>query len=172
MNKLSTTYLLVLGFLVAGGVHDVSAQTDTFMLVPNIKGSSTDAKHKDWIDVVALTQTLQTTGGNSAAGAPSRRRAICSLEVVKGLDQSSPLLWAAAVMGQVSAEIVIDVQSDSRLIYQIKLQNAMINAASTSANGEFVEHVAFSTGSVQLIFFEQRPDGSAGGQTTSTFVCA
>ena len=80
--------LLTIALLVCVGVPPAAAQPpQTFMLIPGIQGSSLDAQHRNWIDVVSLAQTLNESHQ-------------CSLEVMKPLDVAGPLLWGAAVAGR------------------------------------------------------------------------
>ena len=158
------TVLLVLCFVGFAGVGQAIAQ-DTFMLVPGIKGSATDARHRDWIEVLSLSQTL-----DQGAVRPQ-----CTLNVTKLLDISGPLLWGAAITGRVFRDIRIDVvrQGDERQIfYQITLMNAAVTHIATSGgSGGFIETISLSATSVQLRFFPQRADGSLGTPVTSTFTC-
>ena len=158
------TVLLVLCFVGFAGVGQAIAQ-DTFMLVPGIKGSSTDARHRDWIEVLSLSHSL-----DEGATRPQ-----CTLHVTKFLDISGPLLWGAAVTGRSFRDIRIDVvrQGDDRQIfYQITLNNAVVTRITTSGgSGGFLETVSLSATSVQLRFFPQRADGSLGPPVTSTFTC-
>jgi type VI secretion system Hcp family effector len=157
--------LLALGFMACIGVPRAFAQTtQTFMLIPGIQGSSTDDGHANWVDVVSLTQTLDN----------GQKKPQCSLEVMKTLDVAGPLLWGAAVTGQVFGEIRIEVQragGDRVVFYQIKLQNAHVTSISTIGNGGYVERVTLDAGTVALIFRAQKPDGSFGGNVVSTFSC-
>ncbi len=167
MRTTLNVFLLVLGLFGIGGLPQALAQsvTSTFMLVPGIKGSSTEALHRDWIDVVSLTQTLDQ----------SKRHPQCTLEVVKGLDVSGPLLWGAAVTGRVFGEIQIDVTMNqlnaSQLLYQIKLQNARVRGISTIGNGGYVERVTLDAASVQLLFSPPGANGGATPPVTSSFAC-
>jgi type VI secretion system secreted protein Hcp len=166
VKKILKGILLVLGFIGCTGVGEAIAQTDTFMLVPGIKGSSTDDRHKEWIDVVSLSHTLE----------PAKGRPQCTLAVVKGLDNSGPLLWAAAVTGQVFGQIQIDVTAGSEkareVFYQVKLNNATVTTVSTNVgSGAFSEVVTLAAGSVELLFFPQRTDGSLGTPVKSSFTC-
>jgi len=173
MNRMLATLLLVFGFLATAGANQASAQTDTFLNMGTIKGSSTDARHKDWIDVISLTQTLDVSQNSARAGQVTRR-AVCSLEVVKHLDIAGPLLWGAAVTGQVFREVQIDVSSQGespRVFYQIKLRNAIVTGIATVGNGGYAERLSLSAESVELTFFPQRPDGSIGAAVVSNFAC-
>jgi type VI secretion system secreted protein Hcp len=164
VKKILRAVLLVLCFVAFAGVGQAMAQ-DTFMLVPGIKGSATDARHRDWIDVLSLSQTL-----DQVAGRPQ-----CTLNATKLLDISGPLLWGAAVTGKVFPQIRIEVVSAGerpQIFYQITLTNAVVTGISTSgSSGGFVELVTLSATSVQLKFFPQRADGSLGSPVTSTFTC-
>jgi type VI secretion system secreted protein Hcp len=165
VKKVLKAVLLVLGFVGATGVGEAMAATDTFMLVPGIKGSSTDDRHKEWIEVASLSQSLQA----------DKRHPQCTLTVLKGLDNAGPLLWAAAVAGQVFGQIQIDVRSGgerSDVFYQVKLQNATVTSISTSiSSGTFGEVITLGAGSVQLLFFPQKADGSLDTPITSSFTC-
>ncbi len=167
MKNVVRTVLLVLCFVGVAGVGQAMAQADTFMLIPGIKGSSIDARHRDWIDVVSLTQTLE----------PSAGRPQCTLTVVKALDISGPLLWGAAITGRVFPQIRIEVVSaggrDRQVFYQITLLNASVTGISTNgSDGGYVELVTLGAATVQLRFIPQRPDGSPGGTPVmSSFTC-
>ena len=50
--------MLFLGMAAVGMLPTAaSAQDQTFMLVPGIPGSSSDAQHAGWIDVTSLRET-------------------------------------------------------------------------------------------------------------------
>jgi type VI secretion system Hcp family effector len=167
------TLLLVFGFLASAAADQALAQTDTFLNMGTIRGSSTDVHHKDWIDVISLTQTLEITQ-SGARGGQGGRHAACSLEVIKHLDIAGPLLWGAAVTGQVFREVQIDVSSQGanpRVFYQIKLRNAIITGNSTVGNGGYAERLSMAAESVELTFRGQKPDGSIDAPVVSTFAC-
>ena len=169
MKKTLKLTLIVFSFLGFVGVHQAVAQTDTFMLVPGIKGSSVDSRHRDWIDVLSLTQSLDRNLERGRGRPPQ-----CTLEVIKSLDISGPLLWGAAVTGQVFGEIQIDVRGSgekAQVFYQIMLRNAHVTSISTIGNGGYIERVILDAGSVQLKFFPQKPDGSTGDPVISSFSC-
>ena len=143
-----------------GGIS--AAQTNTFMRVPGINVSSTAERYKDAIDVVSLRQSW--TAGKTTA---------CQIEVVKGLDIAGPLLWAAAVTGQVFGEIVVDVTKtvgDQARFFQLKLNNAQIAGIVTSPS-TLGETVALSAQTATLTFWPQRIDGELGPPVTSTVAC-
>ncbi len=117
--------------------------------------------------MVGLTQTLTQV----------RRTPQCSVLVAKRLDNAGPLLWVAAVGGQVFAEVKIDVTKPGDkqpVFYQIKLLNARVTGISTSASAssdDLREVVTLGADTVELHFFPQRPDGGPGTPVTSSFAC-
>ena len=168
MKRYFTTSLAILGLVAGMGTRQTFAQirTETFMFVSGIPGSSADANHPGWIDVVSLTQTLEEI---------TKGRAQCSVKVAKFLDIAGPLLWAAAVSGQTFAEINIEVVAASSEIrfYQIRLQNANVTSISTASHGAAfpMENVVVQAPSMTLTFWPLRPDGSLGTPVTSTLAC-
>ena len=84
--KILIAVALVLGFVGFGSVRELSAQAtvSSFMLVPGIKGESKDAKHKDWIDLISISETLDQV---------TKRKTACEVQVTKFLDSS----WTVAV---------------------------------------------------------------------------
>jgi type VI protein secretion system component Hcp len=143
-----------------------SAQSQTFMLVPGIPGSSTDASHVDWIDVFSLQQ------GWDAA---TKKQNSCEVQVIKGLDIAGPRLWAAAVTGQVFGEIRIEVMSsggDRRKEYEVRLANAHITSILTAGAQVFNETVTVTATGMSLFFYPQNPDGTAGTPVTTSIACS
>jgi type VI secretion system Hcp family effector len=170
VKKILKTVLLVFCFVGSVGVSDTMAQSiSVFMHVPGINGSSVDSQFPGWIELLSLTQTLQPP----QQGKPNPQ---CFLEVTKGLDASGPLLWAAAVVGQVFGEVEIDLRKTSgaqQVVYKIKLRNAIVTTISTAENGGtvLVERVTWSAASVQLLFYPQKPDGSLDNPIVTSFAC-
>lgn len=167
VKKTLKAFLLALLVVGAAGVSQAMAQavTSTYMYVPGINGSSSDLRHRDWIDVLSLTQTLDQ----------SKKQPQCTMEVVKGLDISGPPLWGAAVTGRVFGEILIDVTINEmksgppQLFYQIKLQSARVRGIATIGNGRYVERITLDAASVQLLYYPQGANGSLGAPVT--FAC-
>jgi len=143
-----------------------SAQDQTFMLVPGVRGSSVDAHHEGWIDVMSLRQSWNAT---------AKKHNACEIEIGKGLDVAGPRLWAAAVTSQLFPEIRIEVwggSSEARAkIYEIRLGNAHLTGIVTSGEQTFAESVTISATSLNLSFFPQNRDGSAGTPVTTAVAC-
>ena len=164
MQKPLVTCLLVAALSAATAQVAVAQNADTFMLVPGIPGGSQDARHADWIDVISLSQSFDAT---------AKGRTPCTVVVIKNFDKSGPLLWAAAVAGQVFPDIKVEIfKASDRPIkfYELTLFNARI-ATISSTPAEFTESLTITGTSATLTFFQQKPDGTAGDAVSSTVSC-
>ena len=115
--------------------------------------------------VLSLSQTLEEV----AKGRPQ-----CSVKAIKNLDNAGPLLWAAAVNGQIFPEVKIEfVRTQSAVrFYEIKLTNAFVASISTDSDVALPkESVVLKSAQVTITFWPQRADGSLGPPITSTFAC-
>ncbi len=176
MKKTLIVITLVLGFVGFSGVDQSYAQAsvETFMLIPGIQGEATESRHKDWINVVSLRQSLDQVLANPNAGQSSKQRPTCEIEIVKFLDKSGPPLWAAAVTGQVFQEVRIEVITarDLQKIYELKLTNVRVKSISTATAGAFpLDSVVLSTATAVLTYTFIDSTGTSRGPTTATIDC-
>jgi type VI secretion system secreted protein Hcp len=74
--------------------------SDIFAKIGDIKGESSDAKHKDEIEVLSfswgVTNNASAAGGGGGAGKPS----FFDLSIVHRIDKASPLLLLACATGK------------------------------------------------------------------------
>ena len=167
MRRLLMICALVSGLLAIGASEAFAQQYRTYMLVPGIPGGSVDDGHKDWIDVLSMSQ-----------GAVSTKKSVaCSdLTILKVLDQAGPAIWAAAAVRQVFAEVRIEVVKSggdfSGVVYDIRLANAKVTSTNTSGSSEIpIESVSFSYDSVTLTFNPQDAKGGIHPGTPQTINC-
>ena len=77
--------------------------TDYFLEISNIKGESTDSKHKDWIELVefSLGVSHAVTGSLSSGGSQFSERANFDLfEIKKTIDIATPKLFFYCAKGE------------------------------------------------------------------------
>jgi type VI secretion system Hcp family effector len=151
---------VALSLLASQNAH---AQIETYMLVPGIPGEATARFHEDWIVVTSLTQSFDGT----------RAKSLCTAVVTKPLDKAGPLLWAAAVTGQIFNEIKIDILKNAReqlRFYELVLSNARISSI-TSAPSDLSEVVTFAGSSAKLSYYPQKADGTLDQPVTATAAC-
>jgi type VI secretion system secreted protein Hcp len=77
------------------------AGQDYFLQIDGIEGESTDAKHKDWIDVESWSWgEVQTGSLHTGSGAGAGKVAFQDLHFTTKLSKASPKLFLACASGQ------------------------------------------------------------------------
>lgn len=156
MRRLLTVSVLLTGLFSIETGEAYAQQYRTYMLIPNIPGSSVDEDHKNWIEVLSMSQ------GVSAI----KKSVACSdVSIMKVLDQAGPALWAAAAVRQLFNEVRIEVVKSgadfSGVVYDIRFTNAKVTSTQTSGSSELpMESVSFSYDEITLTF---NPDDGKGG---------
>ena len=167
MRRLLTISALLTGLLAIGTGEAYAQQYRTYMWIPNIPGSSVDADHKNWIEVLSMSQGVST----------SKKSVACSdVSIMKVLDQAGPALWAAAAVRQLFNEVRIEVVKSgadfSGVVYDIRLTNAKVTSTQTSGSSEWpVESVSFSYEEITLTFNPQDAKGGISPGTPQTITC-
>ena len=166
MRRLLVMSVLVSGLLAIESGEAYAQQYRTYMLVPGIAGGSVDEGHKDWIEVLSMSQGVSST----------RKSVACSdVAIMKVLDQAGPALWAAAAVRQVFPQVRIEVVKGGEfpgVVYDIRLSNAKVTSTQTSGSSELpMESVSFSYDSITLTFNFQDPKGGIHPGTPQTIVC-
>ncbi|MBI5556205.1 MAG: type VI secretion system tube protein Hcp [Deltaproteobacteria bacterium] len=145
---------------------------DMFINIKDIKGESTDDKHKEWIEVLSYNWGVSqmASGSQSTAGGGSTQRAdFQDLSIVKALDSASPLLFKACASGQHIGEVKLELcraGGDKLLYMEYKLTNVIISSVSVGGGGGDVpsESVTFNYGKIEQTYTKQkRADGKGGG---------
>ena len=166
MGRLLMLGAFVSGLLAVGSGEAYAQQFRTYMYIPGIPGSSVDEHHKDWIEVLSMSQGVST----------SKKSVACSdTNIMKSLDQAGPALWAAAAVRQVFPEVKIEVVRGGdfpAVVYDIRLANAKVTSTQTSSSSELpTESVAFSFDSITLTFNQQDPTGGTRPGTPQSIAC-
>lgn len=125
---------LLFVFLIFYLTDSVNAQKG-FMKIGDIKGESTDDKHRDWISLLSFSQGLESKTRSAAGRMGMSKPEFQDLVITKSLDRSSPLLMSMAVSGEVIPEVILELTgADRNSYYIIKMENAMIT--SITSGGE------------------------------------
>jgi type VI secretion system secreted protein Hcp len=149
---------------------------DGFIKIDGIPGESTDAKHKDWIEVLSYghsaSQPISTTA-SSSGGASAERVNLGSLHIVKAIDKASAKLFEFTCCGRHIKEIVLEVcraGGDKQKYFEIRMEQVLISNYTHNGNNagaaQFpTETIVFSPGILKVVYFQQkRSDGQGGGQ--------
>ena len=166
MRRFFMITAFVSGLLAIAPGEALAQQFRTYMLVPGIPGGSVADGHKDWIEVLSMSQGVSST----------KKSVACSdLAIMKVLDQAGPALWAAAATRQLFPEVRIEVVRSGEspgVVYDIRLSSARVTSTQTSGSSELpTESVSFSYDSITLTFNYQDPKGGIHPGTPQTIVC-
>lgn len=158
---------LTLAAAAAAVTINANAATDIFAKIGSIKGESVDAKHKDYIDVLAWSWGV--TG-------PQRKTPVCPHEfsIDKYVDAASPPLVAAAAQGQVFPTAIVTVRkagSQTGDYLSFTFNNAVITSMQSQAMttlDRLNETMTLAYATATISYAVQNADGSLGAPITVT----
>jgi len=146
---------------------------DAFLKIEGIPGESTDAQHKQWIELLSYNfgAAQPHSGSVSSGGSRSLQRVdISPFDVVKALDKASPKLFLHCCNGQHISKIELELcraGGDKQLYMKYELEDVIVTSYSTSgaAGGDLPsEALSFAMGKVTLTYTEtDHKTGKAGG---------
>jgi type VI secretion system secreted protein Hcp len=138
--------------------------TDIFAKIGDIKGESTDNKHKDEVEVLSYSWGVTNpahigTGGGGGAG----RATFQDLSIVHKIDKASPKLLEACATGEHLKEATISkVGKGQQEFLVIKMNDVIITGVVQSAPDSEAgsETVSLEFAKVDWEFRPQKADGS------------
>jgi type VI secretion system secreted protein Hcp len=141
--------------------------SDIFAKIGDIKGESTDVKHKNEIEVLSwswgVTQTGSSThGGGGGAGKASFH----DFNFTHHIDKASPLLMKSCATGAHIAEATITVRkagAGKQEYLILKMTDVLIASVAMSVAADeatTAENVILQAGKVDLEYRAQKADGS------------
>lgn len=147
------------------------AAVDYFLKLDGIKGESTDAKHKDEIDVESFSWGINATDEKGdVRGKPE----ISDFKFVMQMSKASPKLMEACATGQhiKSATLTGRRSGDSQLEFiKVELDQILIGLYQVGGGGESLpmEEISLNFGSATISYTSQDPNGKPG-DTTKAFI--
>jgi type VI secretion system secreted protein Hcp len=153
------------------------AQVDYFLKLDGVAGEATDDKHKGELDLESFSwgvTQLGTAGKGGGAGAGKAQPQ--DMVVTKRTDKSSPTLFIACATGQHFKEALLTVRKaggQQQEYLKIKLEGVMVTSyqamGTPGGNGVVQESIAFNYAKMEMIYKEQKADGSLGGETKQKY---
>jgi type VI secretion system secreted protein Hcp len=147
--------------LALGVTSPASAAIDMFLEAPGLTGESTDAQHKDAIDLLAYSY-----GTSKREKGPKGN--FQDLSATKYMDTSSPALLEAVASGQTfaSAKLILRKGGDNPYDFaRYCFTGVRFTSTSSSGSGgedRLTENITFTYNTVVLRYATQKPDGSTG----------
>ena len=173
--------------LLAGALATAAAATvatpapalaDTFLRLGDIQGESTDAKHKNEIDVLSFTQSWINTTTIGPGGTGSGKVQCGAITLMKNIDKSSPRLLSAVATGQVIPEGRLTFRTEGAQVveyYTITLAEVVVNELTQTDMADparIVEKLVLNARNFKYDYRPQNAKGGLGAPVSFSFDCA
>lgn len=113
-----------------------------YIKLGDIKGNSQDANHKEWIEVLMISQSANRNINPTSKPRDALTKSqvhIGSIDLQKNADESSPELVAAVAEGTTFKEVTIDLvrvgKNGNEVFYQWILSDAYVSNYGVNASG-------------------------------------
>ena len=154
---------------------------DMFLQIDGVKGDSTDAAHKDWIEVSFYAHKISQAakgGGRSGSGSALAGRADHEdFVITKRLDLATPSLSLFCCNGKHIANAKLEIcraMGDKTVFMTYTFKDVVIASISVrgSRSGEDLlpfEEVALRYGEVRWAYVQTKADGTKGATLTQSW---
>ena len=144
---------------------------DYFLKLDGIPGESTDAKHKDEIDVLAFSWGVSHPKASGPGGGGAGKAVFEDLLVVAHTSKASPKLWLACASGQHIKEATITVrkagsdkgQEDYLVLTMTDVLVSSFQASGSSGSDRPTESVSMAFAKVEFTYKPQKETGGTSG---------
>jgi type VI secretion system secreted protein Hcp len=154
------------------------ALAESFLKLGDIKGESTDVKHKGEIDILSFTQSFINTVSIGGGGAGAGKVQCGAITMMKNIDASSPFLLKGVATGQHFKDAVITFRSgnakDSNEYYVITMQDVFVTELSQTDSADpnrIFEKLVVNAGSFEFKYTPSNVKGSVGQPVSFKWSC-
>ena len=153
------------------------AQADYFLKLAGVDGESTDSKHKGELELESFSWG-ETNSGTAARGGGAGAGKVIPQDFMftKRMDKASPTLFIGCATGQHFKDALVTARKaggEQQEYLKIKLEDVMVSSYQTSggpgANGVVFDHVSLNFAKLEMVYKEQKPDGSLGGEVKQKY---
>ena len=147
---------------------------DIFLKIDGIKGESSDAQHREEIEVASFSWGTSQQGTTSAGGGGAGKATFQDLHVVMNVSQASPQLFLACAQGRHIKTAVLTCRKaggrDQRDFLSFALSDVLVASYHTEGQAEGsvpVDQVSFKYAQLRIEYRPQKVDGSLGAPVTA-----
>lgn len=145
-----------------------------YIKLGDLKGNSVDEKHKDWIEALSISQSVNRNINPTSKPKEALTKSqvhLGAIEIQKNADESSPELVAAVAEGRVFPEVTIDMvrvsDSGNEVFYQWILTHAYLSNYGMHGSGaggiEIMENLSLCYNTIKWSFKKKDHTGKAQG---------
>lgn len=152
---------------------------DAYLKIEGVPGEATDAKHKEWIEILSYSHGVSQMASSSASTAGGRSSERCDhqdFSIVKSLDAASPKLNLFCCNGKHIGAITVSISratGDKQQYMEYKLSDVIVSSVQIGGNsggGDSVptEQVSFNYGKIEWTYTKtDHKTGKSGGNVAS-----
>ena len=147
--------------------------SDIFAKIGDIKGESTDSKHKDEIDIMSFSWGMSNTASSASGGGGGAGKVqFQDFHFTTNTNKSSPKLFLACATGEHIKEATITVlrPGENRQQYiVIKMNDVLISSYQTGGSSGAdrpTDQVSMAFAKIEYSYTPQRADGSLDAAVT------
>ena len=139
---------------------------DYFLKIDSIPGESTDAKHKNEIDLQSWSWGESNAGKSDAGGGGSGKVNMQDFHFTMRINKASPKLFLACASGQHIKEALLTCRKagkDQQEYLKIKFSDLLIASYQTGGSGGDevpLEQISFNFSKIEQTYAAQKPDGT------------
>jgi len=166
--KITTITVCAITLALVGYVND--AEAAAYIKFDGVDGEATDAKHKEWIEVLSFSQSIHR--GDSGSSVRTTASVVFEdIVLTKELDKSSPKLAESVATGKVIPKVEFELTSSAGTYYKYELTNVMVTSYSVSgtADDRPIEQVSLNFEQIKTTYTEYGSDGSKKGNVETTW---
>lgn len=135
---------------------------DAFLKIEGIPGESTDAKHKDQIEILSYSHGVSQMASASESTAGGKTAGRCDhqdFSIVKELDKASPLLNLFCCKGEHIKKMTLELcaaTGDKSPYMRYEFENLIISSVSIGGGGDGIptESVTFNYNKINWIYID------------------
>lgn len=148
---------------------------DTYLQLSEIKGESSDDKHKDWIEIQSIGWSIdqpKSASSSTSGGHTAERCKHNGITITKVVDVSSPQLMQHCSTGKTFPKAKIEffrADGDNRVKYfEIEMENVLIShiGSGLAEGSTLTETVQLAYSKIKWLYTKQRIGGGAQGVTS------
>jgi len=144
--------------------------SDYLLKIEGIKGESTDAKHKDEIEIESFSWGATNPGSfSSTSGGGSGKVSFQDLHFTSRVNVASPNLMVACATGQHIKSAILTVRKagkEQQEYYTVKLSDMLVSSyqsgGAEGSNALPVDQFSINFAKIEFEYKSQKPDGSLG----------
>ena len=153
------------------------AQVDCFLKIDDVKGESTDDKHKGEIDVESWSWGVTQSGTAGHGGGGGAGKALPQdFHFVKKFDKASPVLFINCTTGKhfkVATLTVRKAGEGQQEYLTVKMEDVMVSSYQVGGSGGSGvipgDQVSLNFAKLEILYKEQKPDGTLGGEVKQKY---